>query len=247
LVFRAIFPILVSLRSDRALAPVAAGLTAAGDLDRAAALFDEAEELHRTAVRPGEPHLYSLRGYQCGDLLLALGSTEEALARGRYELDLAQKYLGRGLGLHDIGLGWLLIDRALDALGTDDAQAAEALDNAVDGMRKAGTEQFLPQALLARAGHRRRRIAAGETALLDPLRADLAEIADLAEPEMRLYLADLVLERARLALDVPASVDGDARAEAARQTEIAAERIAATGYHRRGGELADLRARLADV
>jgi len=38
----------------------------------------------------------------------------------------------------------------------------------------------------------------------------------IAEPEMRLYLTDLVLERARLALDVPASVVRYARAEAAR-------------------------------
>jgi len=56
-----------------------------------------------------------------------------------------------------------------------------------------------------------------------------------------------VLEPARLAFDVPASVDGDARAKAARQTGTAAELIAATGYHRRDGELAQLRACLADV
>jgi len=222
---------------------VAAALTAAGDLDRAATLFAEAE-----GIDPNQPQLISLQGYQYGDLLLALGSAEEALARGRYQLDIAQAYLGRGFGLHNIGFGWLLIGRALDAaLGNHNAEAAEALDNAVDGLRKAGTEQFLPQALLARAAQRRRRVAAGETALLEPLRADLAEIADIAEPEMRLCLTDLALERARLALDVPASVDGDARAEAARQTEIAAELIATTGYHRRDGELADLCARLADA
>jgi len=154
----------------------------------------------------------------------------------------AQDFLGRGLGLVDIGFGWLLIGRAQDAL--DDAEAAGSLDAAVEGLRKAGQEQFVPQALLARAAHRRKRVAAGETALLEPLRTDLAEIADIAEPEMRLHLTDLALERARLALDVPSAFP-NAREEASRQTTVAAQLIAETGYHRRDGELAELKARLA--
>lgn len=64
---------------------------------------------------------------------------------------------------------------------------------------------------------------------------------------MRLYLTDLALERARLALDLPASVDGDAHAEAVRHTEFAAELIAATGSSRGDGELTDLRARLTET
>ena len=64
---------------------------------------------------------------------------------------------------------------------------------------------------------------------------------------MRLYLTDLALERARLALDVPAAFDSPeaARAEAEAQTAKAAALIADTGYHRRDGELAELQARLA--
>jgi hypothetical protein len=45
-------------------------------------------------------------------------------------------------------------------------------------------------------------------------------------------------------LDVPASVRGP-EDEAAHQTKIAADLIAATGYHRRDGELSELQARLA--
>ena len=64
---------------------------------------------------------------------------------------------------------------------------------------------------------------------------------------MRLYLTDLALECARVALDLPAAFDSPAaaRAEAARHTADAARLIAETGYHRRDGELAELKARLA--
>ena len=58
---------------------------------------------------------------------------------------------------------------------------------------------------------------------------------------------DLALERARLALDVPAAFDSPeaACAEAKAQTAKAAALIADTGYHRRDDELAGLQARLA--
>ena len=81
-----------------------------------------------------------------------------------------------------------------------------------------------------------------------PIRTDLAEVEDIAGDEMRLYLTDLALERARLALDVPAAFDSPAaaRAEAEAQTAKAAALIADTGYHRRDGELAELQARLAE-
>ncbi len=69
---------------------------------------------------------------------------------------------------------------------------------------------------------------------------------DIAGEEMRLYLTDLALERARLALDVPAAFESAqaARADAEAQTAKAAALIADTGYHRRDGELAELQARL---
>ncbi len=86
---------------------------------------------------------------------------------------------------------------------------------------KAGTKDHLPLALLARAAYRRRRAASGETDLIEHIRADLAEVEDIAGEEMRLYLTDLALERARLALDVPAAFDSPeaARAEAEAQSQ----------------------------
>jgi hypothetical protein len=72
-------------------------------------------------------------------------------------------------------------------------------------------------------------------------------VEDIAGEEMRLYFTDLALERARLALDVPAAFESAqaARAEAEAQTAKAAALIAGAGYHRRDGELAELQRRLA--
>ncbi len=78
-----------------------------------------------------------------------------ALACGRYQLDIAERYLGKGMGLHNIGLGHLLIGRAQDALAN--TEATTSLDAAVAGVRMSGNNQHLPKALLARAEHRRRR------------------------------------------------------------------------------------------
>jgi hypothetical protein len=95
-----------------------------------------------------------------------------------------------------------------------------------------------------RAAHRRRRAASGETDLIKRLRAGLAEVEDIAGEEMRLYLTDRAPERARLALDVPSSVRKETES-AAHQTAIAEKLIAGTGYHRRDGELRELKTRLA--
>jgi hypothetical protein len=233
-------------QSERRRTNLGAALATAGALDRAAALFAEAEEII-SKHRPGESQLISLQGYEYGDLILAGGDAAQALTRGRYQLDLAERYLGKGLGLDDIGYAHLLIGRAQDALS--DAAAAASLDAAVAGLRKAGRTDELPKALLARAAHRRRRAAAGEADLIDGICTDLAEVEDIAGDEMRLHLTDLALERARLALDVPsafASPDA-ARTEAQAQTAKAADLIAKTGYHRRDGELAELKARLASA
>ena len=67
---------------------------------------------------------------------------------------------------------------------------------------------------------------------LERLRASLAEVEDIAGEEMRPYLTDLALERARLAPDVPSSVRNETES-AAHQTAIAEKLIAETGYRRR--------------
>lgn len=218
----------------------------AGYPDRAATLFAEVEKIWRQR-RAGEGFdgVVSISGYYYGDLIVARGDAAQGLTRGRYQLDIAERYLGKGMGLQNIGFAQLLIGRAQDALG--DAGAAVSLDAAVAGLRKSGRTDELPKALLARAEHRRRRAGAGERALIEGIRADLTEVGDIAGEEMRLYLTDLALERARLALDVPSAFASTeaAHAEAKAQTAKAAQLIADTGYHRRDPELAELKARLA--
>ena len=71
-------------------------------------------------------------------MILARSDAAQALARGRYQLDLAKRYLRAGSA---VGLAHLLIGRAQDALGG--AEAASSLDAAVAGLRKAGVHAAL--------------------------------------------------------------------------------------------------------
>jgi hypothetical protein len=75
----------------------------------------------------------------------------------------------------------------------DDARAQ--LNQAVDGLRAAGTSHHVPHGLLTRAVFRRSIGDWGGAA------RDLDEVEEIAEPgPMRLHLCDMALERARLAL-----------------------------------------------
>jgi tetratricopeptide (TPR) repeat protein len=214
-------------------AVLAGAMACAGDVAAGLAMLKQAE------LEAYPQQLAQFGGYRVGDLLLAEGEAEEALRRGRYHLAHATR---RGTVLHGIGFAWLLIGRAEAALGSD--EAGKSFDAAVEGLRRAGMAQHLPLALLARAAHLRERAAAGEAGLVDKIRADLDEVEETAEPEMRLFLADLALERARVAVDIPTAFD-DWRGEAFRHVAIAARLIAETGYHMRDDELAQLQSRLA--
>ena len=216
---------------------------AAGALDESLASFQQAEKL-QAEHRPDLEGLVSLRGYQYGDLLLARGETQDALRRGHYQLDIATRYLGQGMGLHNIGLAHLLIGRAQHELNQSEAKAS--LDAAVDGLRKAGKDDKLPQALLARAAWYRDQAAAGHADMIDKAHNDLNEVEEIAGDEMEFYLVDLALERARLALDAPAAFD-DHLATAHKNTHASAALIAQTGYHRRDSDLAELQTRLAKL
>jgi tetratricopeptide (TPR) repeat protein len=236
----------------------------AGDTAAALALFREAEQLQQE-WRSYEPRLYSLRGFRYCDLLLAQGSTAEVLERAEYALKLSMEHLG----LLDVALDQLTLGRAhLQQLLLSStsgakrrAQAAGVraggeglhwLDQAVAGLRAAGTMDMLPRGLLARAAlHRQTRDFARA-------RQDLQEVFDIADGSgMRLHLTDYHLEIARLLVaeekegvcNTPLQGTADVGAYCIRplQYHIAeAERlIAATGYHRRDKELLELQAAIA--
>ena len=180
--------------------------------------------------QPQYPLLYSLQGYQYCDLLLGQGKYKEVRERGRKTLSWATEHLG----LLEIALDHLSLGRACILEGESGfAEAQVQLDQAVAGLRQAGTQHELPRGLLARAALYRLR---GDFA---HAQRDLDEALLIAtRGSMRLHEADCHLEQARLSLAA-----GDlarARAIASRARAIIQE----TGYHRRDHELAELEERL---
>jgi tetratricopeptide (TPR) repeat protein len=209
---------------------LADALHQAGRLEEAEAAFGEAEAMQEE-WQPGYPVLYSLQGHRYCDLLLGQGKYEEVQGRATQTLEWAKQ---AGASLLSIALDYLSLGRAhlLHSIqqGTGDyIQAAAHLDQAVDGLRAAGMQDYLPRGLLARAALRR---VMGDT---EQARTDLDEAAAIAERGgMRLHQADCHLEYARLYL--AEGEEGQARQHLA----AAKAMIEDMGYHRRDGEVTEL-------
>jgi tetratricopeptide (TPR) repeat protein len=215
---------------------LANSLHQAGRWEEARARFREAEAM-QAEQQPEYPLLYLLQGFQCCDLLLA--GAERAAGGGpedRGAEEACDEGERRGLkmfewripsdSLLDIALDHLTLGRARlyrAILGDFDPGVAEPeIDQAVDGLRRAGTIHHVPRGLLTRAWLR---ATQGKP---EGARADLAEAEEIAERgPMPLHLADVHLYRARL------FHDRAALAEASRLIEK-------HGYGRRREELADL-------
>jgi tetratricopeptide (TPR) repeat protein len=161
----------------------------------------------------------------------------EVQERAREALQVAIDYGDLlSIALDHLSLGRSYLGLALTAAGPASpggeaeanlAKAAEHLDHAVEGLRRAGSEHHVPRGLLARSTLRRLRGNLAGAA------ADLAEAMEIAERGgMRLHLCDAHLEGARLALR-----QGDPEA-ARRYVARARELVAATGYKRREREVA---------
>jgi tetratricopeptide (TPR) repeat protein len=209
---------------------LADALHQSGQIAEARGIFEEAEALQKQ-WQPHHPKLYSLPGFQYGDLLLGQGAAEEALERAHHALAIAT----RNRWLLDIALDRLSLSRAhlllaLRGSPPADLGAARAeLDHAVTGLRQAGAQEFLARGLLARADLH---LAARD---LPAAARDLDEALSLATRcGMRLHEADAHLGFTRLHL---------ARSDlAAARASLTAARtlITQTGYHRRDPDLADL-------
>jgi hypothetical protein len=167
-------------------------------------------------------------------LLRGLGRHAEVRQRAAQSLerDSAQGWLlGIALDYLSLGRAELL---AYEADGSGELAKAESrLNQAVDGLRRASQLQELPSALLARAAYFRL------TTDHDRARRDLDEAMRLAiRSGMRLFECDAHLEYARLAL-------AEGNRDAARSHLVrASELVAATGYHRRDREIAEIEATL---
>jgi tetratricopeptide (TPR) repeat protein len=240
----------------------------AGRLAEAQAAFHEAEEM-QTKGQPEFPLLYSVQGHQYCDLLLSQGDYVEAGRRASQILEWANQY---GQGLLSIALDNLSLGRAhlLQSQREPDHPFNESLNylnRAVDGLRQAGDQTYVPQGLLARTEVYRL------TGALDKAQRDLDEafsiaarggmglhLADCHLEYARLYIANVslrggVLERSEMPKQSPpesgiasqsalAMTPEQLKQKARQHWEIAQKMIEKMGYHRRDKEMEELEKRL---
>ena len=200
-----------------------------GDQDAALALFQEAEALQQQR-QPEAPQLYSLGGFLYCDLLLALGESSQVLSRAKYALAISV----RNKQLLSIALDHLSFGRA--HLQQQQLELAQKhLDQAVDGLRAAGTQHNLPWGLLARAELYRQQGDYGKA------EKDLQEVLEIAErSEMRLFLCDYHLATARLLKTRTDQALDQNQAAITHHLQTAKQIIDQTHYHRRLPELKQL-------
>ena len=201
-----------------------------GELDAALALFQEAEELQEQ-LQPEAPQLYSLRGFRYCDLLLALGENQQVVQRAQQTLAWVTKARS---SLLDIALDHLSLGRA-HLQQQQLALAQQHLDQAVDGLRAAGQQDYLPRGLLARAELYR------QQGNYDHAEKDLQEVFEIAERgEMQLHLCDYHLATAKL-LHTRTDQALDQNQQAiTHHLQTAEQIIHQTHYHRRLPELKQL-------
>ena len=215
---------------------LADALHQAGETTEAETLFRQAEDMQKKHT-PVYPFLYSQRGYKFCDLLLGHGGQKPGAPAGRY--GEVQKRANKTIKiaienklLLDIALDHLSLGRAhwyqvLTEGGSGDFTAPlQYLHRAVDDLREAGQQQYLPPGLLARAAVFR------TTNQFERAWQDLEEAREIAERgSMNLLLADYHLEAGRLCKAQKK------KQEAKEHFKKAAEMIEKMGYHRRKKEV----------
>lgn len=209
-----------------------------GEIELPKYLFSFVEKRHQERSSSIE-YLDSLPGFWYSELLIEEGNVKEALTRAKA---LSNKSV-KDKTLFEIALTKLMMGKATSELArrninnlADESfgfQAHENLCIAISSLREAGLQEYLCRGLLIRAAFYR------DSSDFDAAHQDITEIFEIAEQNsMRRYLTDYYLESARLAL-------AESNLSTARtHTEHAAELIEETGYHRRDGELVELREKL---
>lgn len=222
---------------------LANALYMAGQHSRSREYFREAEVI-QAKDRPGCRFLFSLGGFWYCRLLL--GETERAAWRRHLSLNIEDSQRRtvlascraveeRAIQTLKIAMqnNWLL-SMAIDHLtlgraalyrsvlnGSKSEIARRELGAAVEGLRAAGEQTYLPHGLSSRAWFK------SVEKDIDASAADLDEAWRIAERgAMRLHQADVLLHRGRLFRDKAALAE-------------ARKLIEECGYHRRDGELAD--------
>jgi len=230
----------------------------AGRRAEAETRFREAEEI-QAERQPAYPLLYSLQGFRYCDLLLteperaawqvtfgggppppgdgdARRATLQVVSeRATQTLQWAMQ--AREASLLTIALDHLTLGRAalyaaiLEGSSLDPCRAP--LQYAVDGLRRAGTQDMLPRGLLTRAWLR---FLEGPRTGSESARSDLDEAWEIAERgPMKLHMADIHLHRARLFFREAEYPWGSPTADLAAARKL----IEKCGYGRRKEELED--------
>jgi tetratricopeptide (TPR) repeat protein len=197
------------------------------------ALFREAEN-DLMKWNPELLALISVWGYWYCELLWDEEQWDELYERVQNVLEFSRDhYWPLDIALFTLVFGKLTHCQSF-VEGRNDYKAAKIhLDQAVEGLRISGNADDIPRGLLARAALLR------DMKEYDKAQADLDEVLEIADPEMRLFLTDYHLESARLCLAM-----GDKHAEAQDHYEKAKKLIEDTGYHRRDQELEALKSQL---
>jgi tetratricopeptide (TPR) repeat protein len=219
-------------------------------------MFIEAEDIQKKR-QPENSLLYSVSGFKFCDLLLSMGKYREVLERAQVTV----KFESRGYPLLSIALDRLSIGKALmhQSVGNKAASFSEAenyLNQAVDSLREAGQQQYLPLGLFVRA------ILFRHQKDFSKSWTDLDEALEIAEYEqMRLYLTDYHLEvcrniRSQLA-NKNYQIIEDSETLTLTKEEMqtrfqehfkkAEQLVQETGYHRRDNEIKDLRITISDL
>jgi tetratricopeptide (TPR) repeat protein len=208
-------------------AKAAAILHALGRWDEAAALFDAPARMQKAY-----PLFYSVQGFRYCDFLLDKGREADVLVRATQALKSAVRRkwpLIIALDHLSISRGHLLaVERG--SCG-DLASARDHIQQAVEGLRRAGYQDYFALGLLARAEFHVHTQAFAEA------HRDLDEASSIATRcGFRLHETDAHLGYARLAL--AEQTPFTARAHLAKARTL----ISLTGYHRRDADLEKLEA-----
>ena len=219
-------------------------------------LFLEAENMQKKRL-PEVPYLYSFSGYLYCNLLLSSERYQEVLDRAKTTLEYKEEhwYSLISIALDQLSIGKALLLQSLQKKSSNLSEAAEFLNLGVKGLRKAGAQYYLPLGLLTLASlYRHQNTFPSAWWNLD----EAQEIAIYGS--MKLHLTDYYLEacrliRGQLAVDnkqlegykilEQGEVFSLSRAEMeAKFQEFLGEAeclIEECGYHRKDGELAELK------
>lgn len=232
-----------------------------GELTKSNEVFREAENMLK-AIQPDYPYLYSFWNFKFCNLLLSQCLYMEVQIRIDQSNEWLEKYgVLLDTALEKLSNGRALMQQLIHEKSGDFSEAGNYLNQAVDGLREAGQQDSLPWGLLARATLSRHQE--------DFLKSwtDLDEAREIAEyGQMRLHITDYHLAACRN-IKAQLAVTGDSLSEfeiiengetlsvtkeemQARFQEHLKEAdrlVNETGYHRRDGEVEDLRITISDL